>query len=92
MNKIWNETEIRRVLDEIGTKFDFPCNDVPIVISSRMTRCLGSFTSNRKNILSNGVRKTKHTPIKFTFSESLLTAEWMYQNMANAVKNKLDKL
>lgn len=65
MYKTWNNEDIIKVLNKISKKLNFPYNNIPIEISSKMTKCKGKFV-----FLQN---KDKYIPKCFRFSAQLLS-------------------
>jgi predicted SprT family Zn-dependent metalloprotease len=63
MYKKWTIADIQQVLKETGDKMGMSTEGVPIVISNRMTKTMGQYTSNSRTF----------KPIKFTFAKILLS-------------------
>lgn len=66
-NKIWSLEDIKAVLKEIGEKMGMSCENVPVNISKRMTKCKGQYTCENNKEL---------TPIKFTFAYNLINGSY----------------
>jgi predicted SprT family Zn-dependent metalloprotease len=64
MNKVWSLEDVRKVLIEAGRKTGFQCEDVPVVISTRMEKTMGSFYFK--------MRGETMEPHSFRFSSKLL--------------------
>lgn len=72
--KKWSVQDIKEVLNEMGKKFDFPCDNIPVVISKRMTSCKGYFNFKyQRKSKSNGM---KIVPVQFTFASELLDGRY----------------
>ena len=65
MNKVWSVEDVRKLLHETGEKAGFPCTDVPVEISKRMEKTMGSFLFKSKD--------GKIIPHAFRFSHVLLS-------------------
>lgn len=72
MYKVWTESDIRNVLNEIGSKMDMSCENILVIISSRMTRSMGMFTFKTKKI--NGINTI--VPVNFKFAKVLLDGRY----------------
>lgn len=64
MNKIWSLEDVKKLLTETGKKEGFPCEEVPVVISTKMEKTMGSFYFR--------MRGGKMEPHCFRFSAKLL--------------------
>ena len=64
MNKIWSLEDVKKLLAETGKKEGFPCDEVPVVISTKMEKTMGSFYFR--------MRGEKMEPHSFRFSAKLL--------------------
>gem|GEM_PF-667968 len=65
MYKKWELEEVRSLLVKTGDAFDFDCREVPVEISTRMEKTMGSFLFREK--------EGKIIPHSFRFSEVLLS-------------------
>lgn len=63
MYKKWNESDIREVLKQIGDKMNLSCENVPIIISNKMSTTKGQYSFKKKDF----------SPIRFKFSSVLLS-------------------
>ena len=67
MHKIWTVDDIKLVIDEIASRWNYPCN-IKIEISKRATKRMGAFfyKRNGNNII----------PIKFVFAYTLINGSY----------------
>ena len=70
MHKIWTVDEIKKVIDEIASRWNYPC-DIKIEISKRATKRMGAFFYKRN--------EKKIIPIKFVFAYTLLNGSYSEQ-------------
>ena len=75
MYKKWELEEVRSLLVKTGEAFDFDCKEVPVEVSTRMEKTMGSFLFREK--------EGKIIPHSFRFSEVLLSG--IYEE--NVVRN-----
>lgn len=67
MNKIWLVEDIKLVIDEIGSKWNYPCN-INVEISKRAKKRMGAFFFKNNN--------GKIEPIKFVFAQDLVSGAY----------------
>lgn len=77
MNKVWEVEDVRKLLVETGEKMDFCCAHVPVEISSRMEKTMGSFLFREKegNII----------PHAFRFAQVLLSGYYKESVVRNVI-------
>lgn len=77
MYKVWQENDIKKVLFDVGAKFNFIPNDIPIIISERMTKTMASFNfiENKKGIKAHS----------FKFSRNLLCGKYKESVVKNVI-------
>jgi len=79
MLKTWTVEEIREILHEVGEKFNFSCDEVPIFISTRMTRRLGCFRAKIN------YETSKYSPVSFTFTKDILNGAYSEEGVREIV-------
>lgn len=77
MNKIWNVEEVRKLLAETGEKMGFDCAHVPVEVSSRMEKTMGSFLFREKEGII-----TAHA---FRFAQVLLSGYYHESVVRNVI-------
>lgn len=64
MNRVWSQREVEAFLHEAGEKAGMPCDGIPVVLSARMEKTMGSFYFK--------IRGGKMEPHSFRFAQKLL--------------------
>lgn len=77
MYKVWDKKDIRKVLLGAGKKHKHSAKDIPIIISSRMTRTMASFNFIQSK---NGIKA--HS---FKFSKNLLDGNFKESVVENVI-------
>ncbi len=77
MNKVWNLEDVRKLLDETGEIMGFDCSYVPVEISTRMEKTMGSFLFREK--------EGKIIPHAFRFSQVLLSGYYNESVVRNVI-------
>jgi len=77
MNKIWSIEEVRRLLNETGEAMGFDCSFIPVEISTRMEKTMGSFLFREE--------KGKIIPHAFRFSQILLSGYYHESVVRNVI-------
>lgn len=65
MNKVWTLEDVRKLLKDTGERAGFTCDGVPVEISTRMEKTMGSFLFKEVN--------GRITPHAFRFASVLLS-------------------
>lgn len=68
MNRVWTLQEVKNLLAATGEKQGMPCKEVPVLISARMQKTMGSFYFR--------MRDGKMVPDSFRFSQKLLDGSY----------------
>ncbi len=77
MNKIWTIEDVRKLLAETGEAMGFDCSFVPVEISTRMEKTMGSFLFREE--------KGKIIPHAFRFSQILLSGYYHEDVVRNVI-------
>ena len=79
-----NQKELQLICEELMEKLWNDKLEIPVEISSRMTRCLGSFTATESTINGKKIRN----PEKITISKKLLETHSL-ENIEGVIKHEL---
>ena len=77
MYKKWLIEDVRQLLDDTGDAFGFQCRHVPVEISTRMEKTMGSFLFREK--------EGKIVPHAFRFSEILMSGIYEEKIVRNVI-------
>jgi len=77
MGKIWTQEDVRQLLLETGKRAGLDCSHVPVEISSKMEKTMGSFLFREKS--------GKITPHAFRFAEVLLSGIYAESVVRNVI-------
>lgn len=77
MNKVWNTDDVRKLLAETGERMGLDCSFVPVEVSIRMEKTMGSFLFREE--------KEKIIPHAFRFSHILLSGYYHESVVRNVI-------
>lgn len=80
MHRIWTKEDVEALLRATGEEAGRPCDHVPVVISTKMTRTMGSFWFKEE--------KGAIVPHSFRFSTRLLSGEYPEGVVENVIKHE----
>lgn len=81
MYKVWNETDIRNVLNEISEKMGINCDEVPIIINKKLKKIKGRCWTKKVSV--DG--KSKIICTKLEFSELLINGSYEEKNVVHTI-------